>query len=64
MFVSKSKCRSVEAFGFDGEVMVDVRIGRRYGMRGTYVRVCWVRCNSERAIWKWKGNERELRINL
>lgn len=64
MCVSKSNGRSVDAFGFDEAESVDVRMGRRYGASGTYVCVCFVRCSIDRITWRWKGNERALRMSL
>ena len=47
----------------DGE-SVEVTIGRRYGTRGMYVRVCRARWTKERSMVRWKGKERELEISL
>lgn len=54
----------MDDFGLEVGARLAVMMGRRYGGMGTYISVCVERWMSERRMCKWKGNERELGINL
>lgn len=62
--MSRSRDLSVEALGLEDGESVEVMMGRRYGTRGMYARVCRARWTSERRMVRWKGKERELEMSL